>query len=182
MSKYIIEQEVDEVKFKKVHLNINEYGETLVELSAEQLDQERDKYSKQGLYTSVYYQEETKEGIKFFRSRETVDVWEGTPKYRTKPWEPIERKDISVPYQIMVGLWEIDIVDLNADKRIVVDESLKIKPYWLTEIELTDKIRDFIKDGFKVNFGDYEYKWKKWRFIPKNTVKEITDDGEILYC
>lgn len=181
MSKYIIEQEVDEVKFKKVHLNINEYGDTLVELSAEQLDQERDKYSKQGLYTSVYYQEETKEGIKFFRSRETVDVWEGTPKYKTKPWETIARTDIKKSYQIMVRLWEIDIVDLDTDKRITIDESLKIKPYWLTDIELTDQIKSFIKDGFKVNFGEYESKRKKWRYVPKKTVKEITDDGQILY-
>lgn len=51
----------------------------------------------------------------------------------------------------------------------------------LTDEELQEKIIGYHKQGFEVIIGSLEYKRRKWRFIPNKIVKEITDDGKVLY-
>lgn len=85
-------------------------------------------------------------------------------------------------YGIIVHLFEVDIFEVND---MEIDTSIfqltTDIAYSLTDNELKDKIRKFLEQGYKVNIGDYVYKWRKYRFIPTHIVKEVTEDGQILY-
>ena len=169
MSRYIIEKEIDEVKFKKVHLNIEECGDILVELTDEQLDQQLKEYSQQGLYVSIYRQEETVDGIKFVRERYPVQIF-GENDYNFKPIE--YRHTLA----IIVRLFDVEIFDPHGYE-------LEYYSYLhsLTDEELVEKVRGFLKSGYKVMMGNLEHKRKKLVFMPNKVIKEVTDDGEILY-
>lgn len=171
MSKYIVEQEVDEVKFKKVHLNIEEFGNTLVELSAEELDQQLIEYSKQDFYVSLYYQKETENGIEFVMARYPINA---DKHYNFKPII-YKQDEITREYEINVTLFEVDIIEINPEnmpyKRTVS----------LTDKELAERIRKYLEIGYVVNLGEYELKRRKWKLKITEIVKEVTEDGTILY-
>lgn len=174
MSKYSIEKKDDEVIFREITFNTEEYGDDLVELTEDELDQQLEEYSNQDLYVSVYHQVQTvRHGIQFTRKRFTTDVLEGQ-KYKLKPVE--EDVNLEGAYYIKERLTDIEVLDFNE----YITES-KILPQYLTKAEFVAKVKSSLKMGLKVYFGYYEYKWKKWRFKPEKVVKEVTEDGQILY-
>lgn len=179
MSKYIIEQEVDEVKFKKVHLNVEEYGDGLVELTDEELDQRLKEYSQQGLYVSTYYQHQTKRhGIEFRRFIFSLGL-DSYKFYNNKPWhipddEPLsgEKCYYIKPYLVDVEVCVLGFYDSTFCKRYI---------QYLTEREFADIVKEYLKRGMQVNIGEYKRKKKKLEFIRYKTVQEVKDNGKIIY-
>lgn len=178
MSKYIIEKKNDEVIFRKITLNIEEYGEELIELTDDELDQQLKEYSSQGIYVSVYYQVQTeKHGIQFHRKRFSIDIFPDKQEYK---WKPVEHDvNLEGEYYIKESLMDMEIIDTNNCVDYITEN--KILPQYLTEVEFVNKIRDFLNRGLEVYFVHYKYKWKKWRPIVDKVVKEVTEDGQILY-
>lgn len=85
-------------------------------------------------------------------------------------------------YGIKVHLFEVDIFEANLLEMDISEFLIKTKIiYFLTENQLKEKIKKFLNKGYKVNIGYYVYKWRKYRFIPSHIVKEVTEDGQILY-
>ncbi len=177
MSKYLIEKKDDEIIFREITLNVEEYGDGLVELTEDELDQLLKEYSNQDLYVSVFHQIQTvKHGIQFVRKRFTTDVLE-EHKYRLKPVE--EDVNLEGEYYIKESLVDIEVLDINNDIEYITEN--KILPQYLTEAEFVDKVRHSLSKGLEVYFVHYEYKWKKWKTIVDKVVKEVTEDGQILY-
>ena len=171
MSKYIVEKEVDEIKFKKVHLNIEEFGDILVELSAEELDQQLIEYSKQGFYVSLYYQAEKENGIEFVRARYPLN---SDKHYNFKPII-YNQDEVTRDYEINVTLFDVDIIEIN------IEDMPYKRTVSLTDKELAERIRKYLQMGYEVNIGEYELKRRKWKLKITQIVKEVTEDGTILY-
>ncbi len=174
MSKYKIERKENEVIFKKFNIEVAE-EENLVELTESELDKQFQEYTRQDIYISVYHQEQTRNGIKFVRSRHTVDE-SGNYKYKFKPSEDEEFRKSRELYGIIIRLFDVDIFKAKGDEPV----SENIFQY-LNKEEYINTIKDFLSKGYNVNLGHYEYKWRRWRFIMSDEVKEVTKDGKILY-
>ncbi len=174
MSKYLIEKKDNEVIFREITLNVDEYGDGLVELTEDELDQQLKEYSNQDLYVSVYYQIQTvKHGIQFVRKRFTVNDW-GEQEYK---WKPVE-EDVNLEGEYYIKETLVDIEVLDLDEYTIEN---KILPQYLTKAEFVDKVRHSLSEGLEVYFVHYKYKWKKWRPIVDKVVKGVTEDGQILY-
>lgn len=176
MSKYLIENKDNEVIFREITFNLEEYGDGLVELTKDELDQQLKEYSNQDLYVSVFHQVETvNHEIQFVRNRFTVDEFTGKPEYK---WKPIE-KDINLEREYFINETLIDMEVIDGSNSFTSENKHLAK--YLTEAEFLDKVRSILNRGLKVYFVHYEYKWKKWKRVLDKTVKGVTEDGKILY-
>ncbi len=176
MSKYLIENKDNEVIFREITFNLEEYGDGLVELTKDELDQQLKEYSNQDLYVSVFHQVETvNHGIQFVRNRFTVDIFTDKPEYK---WKPIE-KDINLEREYFIKENLTDMEVIRGDENFLT-EFPSLEKY-LTELEFLDKVRDYLSKGLDVHFTQYEYKWKKWKLTKNEFVKGVTEDGKILY-
>lgn len=72
-NKYKIEPDLFGVMFKKVDKEIGKFGNKLVELTEEQLQQKMKEYQAQGLISETFHQEEFGDGMRFVKDGEGLD-------------------------------------------------------------------------------------------------------------
>ena len=159
--KYLIDKRDNEVKFKEITLNIDDYGDSLIELSAEELDEQLKEYSKQGLYVSVYYQIKTmRHGIEFGRKRFTSEQW-GNPEYNFRPKDMPDDEPHSdeCAYSIKPSLIDVEIYE-ETYQTAMMDNEIHNNPYlpkkhyyFLTPKELAEVVKGYLDRGMQVNFG-----------------------------
>ena len=181
--KWLIEETENLVKAKQITKNEEEYGDSLVELTDEELDHKLKDYSAQGKYVAMYYQVQTqRHGIEFNRFYYGARVVKDKlvlPEYN---WLPKEIADNEIHsgekcYCIKTTLVDTEIVDTEYRTIPYSKEYL----HYLTMEELADKVSEYLKQGKQVRFGKYELRKKKWAFITDKVVKEVKDNEEIMF-
>lgn len=81
-NKYKIKADLFGVMFKKVDKEIGKFGNKLVELTEEQLQQKMKEYQAQGLISETFHQEEFGDGMRFVKDGEGLDDITGTMTYK----------------------------------------------------------------------------------------------------